>query len=461
MVLINIIVWNKYSWIKAPQSVLDSISEYLSYPVKNSHYTTSGKEKVSLLTFKNAFKTGFLKGVMKIVVDSGYEFTIEDKRNNRFVVEEVITELPTGTLRDYQKDSVKAIFPNTRMVWYRGVVNAATNAGKNWIIGCVVKTVQPHSKVMITVHRVELFKQLYEFLTECGIKVSRYGNYKNKAYKELGDVTLCMYTTMAPNITNADVQLFLPTVGTVIVDECHRATAKNYYEVLKAADASCVVYLSGTPFNGEPAHDLNIIGDSGEQLVTITNQDLIEQGVSLKPTVQMYWLNEYDSASSYDDEKFNIIMSQQRLDIIRNEILGDLNKVVLISVLTKEHGQHLLNQLIGLPTTVDFIYSDDPDRTEKLEDYRKGIIKVLITTEVLKEGINIPLVNTLINAAWGKSIVWVKQFVGRLLRDDGINTTCTIVDFVDVGHNTKDQSLVRYALYQAEGFEIINNKYGN
>lgn len=458
MILIKIIVWNKYCWITAPASVLKSISEYLTYDVPNSRFTASGKDKISFLSNKNSFKTGFLKGVMDIVVASGYEFTITDKRENRFKVSEVVTQLPPGELRDYQKDIVEKIFRDTPMVWYRGIVDAATNAGKNWIIAAIVKTVQKDSKVLITVHRIELFKQLYEFLTECGIEVSRYGNYNKKLYKELGDVTLCMYTSMAPDMAKTELRAYLTSVGTIVVDECHRATAKSYYDILKEADASCVIYLSGTPFNGSAIHDLNVIGDSSNPIVSISNQDLINYKVSLKPKVNMYWLSDFDMSPNYDTEKQAIVVSAQRLEVITKEILADLDKILLISVATKEHGQYLLNNLISLPTTVDFIYSDDPDRFNKLDDYRKGIIKVLITTEVLKEGINIPLVNTLVNAAWGRSIVWVKQFVGRLLRSDGINSECKIIDFVDVGHNTKAQSLVRYGIYQNEGFEIIDHK---
>ncbi len=457
---ICITVWNKYCWTNSTDTViLKVIYDLLAYEIPNSRFTYSQSPIKSFLTKKNAFKTGFLPYVYQKLLQYSVEVELIDKRDNVFAIdpEELQLALPSGNLRDRQKEGmdslIKSPFPET-FIWQRGIINAATNFGKNWIITAMVRSVMHKSKVVITVHRRELFAQLYEFFIENHIAVHRYGSYKNYTYRELGIVTLVMPTSMFPNIETSEVQTFLSDVGTLIVDECHRATADDYSTVLSKVNASTVWYLSGTPFTGEANHDLSIVGDSGDVIFKVSNSELIADKVSLTPTVKFYNISGFDMAPTYEDEKQDIIHCPERLRIITEAITENINDVFLISVATKEHGNYLYNKLVLLPTTVDFLYSGDFLRDEKLIAYKEGRIKVLICTEVLKEGVNIPLVRTLINAAWGQSVVWVKQFVGRLLRSDGVSTTCTVIDFLDKGHNTRKHSFTRYNYYQKEGFEI-------
>ncbi len=457
--IVDIIVWNKYCWVKTNDpAILLKIYELLSYEIKQNRFNPKSGIH-SFLSKKNAFKTGFLPFVYSNLTAAGYQVLLQDQRKNRFEIsqEEIFTVIPEGELRARQVDAThKSFDPDFKdILWYRGILHAATNFGKNWQICALVKTVLPKSKVVVTVHRKELFNQLYDFLTANHVPVHRYGTYKNKTYKELGHVTLIMPTTIEPETDTVKVKTFMQDVGVLIVDECHRAAASNYYKLLFGIDAFAVWYLSGTPFTNNIEHDMNMVGDSSLVIAKISNSDLISDGVSQKPVVYFYRVKGVDLSLNFNDEKQNIIQCPYRLEVMKQVILNKIDDIYLISVATKEHGYYLLKHLITLPTTVDFIYSGDPQRTEKLNAYKVGDIKVLITTEVLKEGVNLPLIRTLINAAWGKSIVWVKQFVGRVLRSDDTNKQCTIIDFIDMGMHTRAHSLDRYAIYKKENFEII------
>ena len=450
--MIKFILWNKWSLLQCNDpKVIRTFSDFLSYKV-NGRFTKNGNDTVSLLTKKNAFKTGFFPLIYNLLKDN-YEISVQDNRTNLFYITEVDYTLPIGELRDNQIDCVKAFFASKG--WYRGIINAATNYGKNWVITSILKNLAPYTNVVITVHRTELFEQLYEMFTSCGLEVSLYGTLGKESYKNLGKITLLMPTSVGEEVLSSNFALHMKSVGALIVDECHRATAKEYMRVLSLIDAFAVCYLSGTPYTDNPNHDLNVIGDSGHEIFKITNKDLIDEGISQRPTVVIHTIHRRDYSIDYDEEKQSIITCEERLQIIKDYILADLDKVILIPVAVKDHGHYLYRELSSLPTTVDFIYSGDPHRRKKLSDYKDGKIKVLISTEVLKEGVNIPNINILINAAWGKSVVWVKQFVGRLLRHDGISSECLVVDFIDPGQNTKQHSYQRLERYTAESFEII------
>ncbi len=452
---VEIVIWNKWCFLNAPGNVRNDISAFLSYKVPGARFTYSGDEYKTLLTKKGAFKTGFLSSVVQRLSDIGCEVVKRDQRNNKFEIlpEEVVHTLPTGDLRERQIEVVDTIFSDSNNL--RGIVDAATNFGKNWIIAATVKTVLPKSKVVITIHRQELFVQLYEFLTECGIEVSRYGTYGKTRYTELGDVTLAMYKTLLVDIQTTEVLSHLKGVGTLLVDEAHRATSKEYYGVLSNIDAYAVFYLSGTPFTGVDQHDLNIVGDSGEVLIKVTNQDLVEDGVSQKPIVTFKKITQSSMPIfNYQDELLDLMYSQERLNWMKEIINNSLDSNTLISVRTKDHGEYLLVELSKLDTVVEFVQSNDPERLQKVKSFKDGITKVLITTEILKEGVNLPLIHNYINAAEGKSIVWLKQFLGRALRHDGINETVNVFDFVDMGRYTKPHSDERLSIYKNEGFDI-------
>jgi len=451
---VEIIVWNKWCYLNAAIGIKQDISALLSYKVPNSRFTYSQEEYRSMLTKKGAFKTGFLQSVVSRLKEIGCEVLIKDQRLNKFYVTDICQDLPAGDLRERQADVMRSIFADHNS--YRGIIDAATNFGKNWLIAAIVKTVESNSKVVITIHRQELFAQLYEFMTQCGIDVSLYGTYKGKKYSELGNVTLVMYKTLLTNIQSTEIQSHLKTTGTVIVDEAHRAAAKEYYTVLSYIEAYCVFYLSGTPFTGVDSHDLNMVGDSGEVIAKITNQDLISDGVSQKPIIKFFKITETGMPLfGYQDELLELWYSTHRLSIIKKIIAEDIDRNTLIAVKTKDHGEFLLTELSKLNTTVEFVQSNDPERSAKISSFRDGVTKVLITTEILKEGVNLPNIRNLINAAEGKSIVWLKQFLGRALRHDGVNESVNVYDFIDVGRYTKEHSEERLSIYKKEGFDII------
>jgi superfamily II DNA or RNA helicase len=62
-------------------------------------------------------------------------------------------------------------------------------------------------------------------------------------------------------------------------------------------------------------------------------------------------------------------------------------------------------------------------------------LKVLITTCIWREGINIPSLDVVVNAGGGKSEIATLQQIGRGLRKTDEKSTVTIVDFFDPSHN--------------------------
>ena len=397
------------------------------------------------------FKTGFLPIVYPFLISAGYDISFNDFRKNRFdKPDKVVTELMPWSLREFMVSDLDAFFSNSCGVYFpRGIYKAATNAGKNSFIASVCLTLDVTT--LIIVHRKELFNQAYDFFTECGIKVSRFGQGKY----ELGKFTLAMVRTLKNRMDKVSIKKHLSQVSCLIVDECHRASASEYKVIVSQTDAFGRFYVSGTPLaNTSDQALMDIVSQSGKVIAEVDNQFLIEKGYSQKPKVNIIEYGAYYHGEDYNSELKSMYYSQKRREVIRSICQDNLKKQVLIVVQHIEHGEYLFDGLYDLETVIEFVHGSDPLRSGKLERFESGQTNILISSMIMKEGVNIPTINVGINAFGGKSEITLKQVVGRLLRNDGTNTECFWYDFKDEGHYLSEHTSKRIELYRKEKFEI-------
>ena len=103
---------------------------------------------------------------------------------------------------------------------------------------------------------------------------------------------------------------------------------------------------------------------------------------------------------------------------------------------------------------VEFVHGEDPDKKQKIEDFAQGRTMVLISTTILREGVNIPIIANIINAVGGRAVVDLKQWMGRGERKHGDETSFTMHDFYDRGPYVERHSKARLAAYRKEGLDI-------
>ena len=103
-----------------------------------------------------------------------------------------------------------------------------------------------------------------------------------------------------------------------------------------------------------------------------------------------------------------------------------------------------------------FIHGDSPHRTEALESFRRGELGVLISSQILDEGVDVSGIDVLAIAGGMKCKRELLQRVGRgLRRKEGGPNVLRIVDFMDAGNRyLDDYSEKRRQIYEAEGFEV-------
>jgi len=437
-----------------------NLKRELSVFVPNHERTLKFKQrvwdgKIRFITKSLEFNTGFLPAVYGMLTDAGFKITLEDYRDNVISYpESIVTELQAFPLRDYQERLATTGMHNmlSDMYFPRGIYNAATNAGKNSIITSIILSLKANTLVLV--HRKELLKQIKSALETEGIEVHQVGLGKFST----GNVTVAMYKTLLNKTTDVNVKAYLDSVECLLVDECHRAASKEYMKLIDQINAFAVYYFSGTPLASENAIDhMNIFARSGAILEVIENKFLMEKGYSQE--IQIIMLN-YDERTlhpgeMYDDEVSRIRYSKDKLQMMRHVCETFPKDQILIPVESIEHGKFLIKNLINLPTTIEFVTGPDKDRDEKLERFKNKTTRILIATMLMKEGINIPTINTIIYAAGGKSETTIKQLAGRLVRADGINDTCKFFDFNDIGGYVGKHVEKRLEIYRKENFKIL------
>lgn len=254
----------------------------------------------------------------------------------------------------------------------------------------------------------------------------------------------------------------------VIAEEAHEAGGNSYFDVMTACvNAHYRLALTATPFmRGDAESNMRLMGCSGGIMIKITEKQLIDLGILATPvflTLPTERPKSLFKGSSYDKAyRVGIVENEWRnkrivAECIRMSRYG-LTSMILVQRVN--HGNALKDYLTKIGMRVRFIKgSDDQDaRKHALKQLATGEINVLIGTNILDVGVDVPSVGFIALAGGGKAEVANRQRIGRGLRakKSGPNI-CFVLDFVDE-HNKhlKEHAIQRKAIItKTPGFARI------
>ena len=325
---------------------------------------------------------------------------------------------------------------------------------------------------------VEIFNQLTEIAKLPTSKIQKALKWQAQAYDKL----LKKKAKKAYDKYNQTKDI-LNRVRAVIVDEAHEAAANSYQlALLNMPNARLRIGLTGTV----PSHTENMVrwtkfkGIFGDNIIKVSNHEMIEKGFAAKPIIKLVPINQPVKLDNQIDiqlppnlpkrmqplakyqlaYKLGIINNSFRnklIELLTEKLVALKNGPVLIIVSEIDHGEILQSGLQNLGIPSKFIYGDKTmDERQAIFDLIKNNQSpVLIGTQLLDTGIDIPNLKYLIYVSGGKSIRQVLQRVGRMLRKTANKKTTTIFDLQD--HTTNilyRQAQARVKIYQDEQFEI-------
>ena len=383
--------------------------------------------------------------------------------------------LETRTLRDYQSRAVIKSIINRR-----GIVQAATGAGKTEICAATVAHLLRDKlikNVLILVPSGYLMEQTYLRFRAFGfhsVCCMGYGHkYKpNKiVYVSVVDSAYRLLMSESSPIAKVDA---------LMLDEAHHAPAKMWSYVCSEVDAKYRLAYTATAFDDPEKYcfdDLLLIGLTGPIIFDIPSVELRRRGYLAEPVVTLiktlskgiysfYWQAVYDSGIKFNYQRNSAIAS------VANSCYEGGYKT-LIFVGYKKHG-HIIARLLQEHYGVESIFVQGGKTTTqyspsgKIQNHSWSVDDIgqyvnnrerviVITTTVLDEGIDIPIINVLIMGTGMKKYRRTIQRLGRGMRpkEEGEENKVYVFDFWDDHHQwLESQSEKRLKTYEREEYTI-------
>lgn len=439
-------------------------SKEFKFRVKGAFWSPAFQERrwdgfKRYITEGGYFQTGYLPKMVGFLKRNNYQVSFEDNRDP-FEIDNIPNKVGNASLRDYQGDGVRAVLNNQvdDIPFPRGIVGAATNAGKTIIAAGIHLAYR--QKTIFLINEKPLFEQLVKELEE--FLPGKVGQIS--ANKEIwADFMICMVPTLYRRIKKIGNKL--AGFGVCLVDECDLATSKSYSTVLKHL-YNCYVKigLSGSPFVHKDKNKNEMLRELfGDIIFTIKSRELISRGWSSDIKVRILMGNEdVVIKGNYDEEyRFGIIENKDRNNKIYKRVKHHLKyQRSPILVVSKNHRHieilyKLINKKLGDKAKVKMMHHKTKDRTQITNDFRDGKIDILVASLIVKRGLNFPLTKYILNTAGGDSMSLLLQLIGRGNRKHKSKKKTVMEDFFDNGNYLKRHSKHRIQLYKSEGYVVL------
>jgi DNA repair protein RadD len=333
--------------------------------------------------------------------------------------------------RQYQDDAVQNARKALGKV-QRALINAPTGAGKTVIASTIIKSaVKKGSCILFLAHRRELVNQCSAKLDDFGVVnhgVIMRGHFK--ARNKHAPVQVASIQTL--------IRRELPPADLIVIDECHRAVAKSYLDVLSNYPKAKVLGLTATP----ERTDGKGLDSLFEDIITVASTPwLIEQGFLVKPDV---WVSPTGvdpskivkrKTGDYTQEEMARIeqaMDTPTLcgDIVRHYRKHAEGRPAVVFAMGIQHSLHLTEAFQAEGIATAHVDGETPVkvRDDTIRDWKAGKIQVVCNVGVFVEGFDFPELYCCILARPTKSVTIYLQAVGRVMRPAPGKTRCIVLD---------------------------------
>lgn len=248
----------------------------------------------------------------------------------------------------------------------------------------------------------------------------------------------------------------------ILVSNCHHAASDSFYKVFNNLPSAVIrLGLTGTVDKTNPVNVMKLYSCMGPVIKKISNDFLIQRGVSAKPVCLMFKIKypELDDMEYNDAYNLGIVNNAYRHEIIYDicEKETKSNNKVLILVERIEHGEQIKELLESLNKKVYFTNGQlgSVEREDLLNKLRCGELDVLIASNILDEGVDVSGINALIYARGMRSMRKLLQGIGRGLRAKEGENILRFYDFIDdTNFKLLKHSQERYVTLEKENFDI-------
>ena len=332
---------------------------------------------------------------------------------------------------------------------HRNLIVAATGTGKTVIAALDYRRLArevygSNPKLLFVAHRKEILEQarrMYqEVLTDATFgELLVDGQQPEKwryVFASVQSLTVDRLSTLAPD--HFDV---------VVIDEFHHAQASSYQRILDHIEPMELLGLTATPersdgidvrsfFGGRTAAELRLWDALEQNLLCPFHYFGIHDGTDLEALQWRrggYDLAQLTALYTGNDARTRIVIDQLRDKITDVGTMRALGFCVSV-----EHARYMAEKFVqaGIPARAVVGLDDSIERRTALAALRDGDVNVLFTVDLFNEGLDIPLVDTVLFLRPTESATVFLQQLGRGLRLAPGKSVLTAMDFV--GHQRRE-----------------------
>lgn len=382
----------------------------------------------------------------------------EPPRDNSLFDIQIPNDILKGLeLFDFQCESIKKA-----VILKKGIISCPTGGGKTEQILGTLRYLLDHQKIktaLIVVPSVGIAQQIYERARLRGfnseeISMASGGMREVRSTKIIvGVINTLDNVLKGPKRGFRD---FILGADAIIWDECHHASASRYLNLALSTRSPYLLYYSASPFKeksfwSDPS-DCLLYALAGGIIFHIPQGYLYQLGLLAQPVVYFKIIPGKESKSR---GRYTTVYEKHVVkNTIRNEAICNyaskfarLKFPVLILVQRIEHARILMESLkdyrvmgvLGSSKSLIFeqemIIEAEIDYNQFRADFERGAYEIIIASQVMDEGMDLPAIGAVILAGGGKSRVKQLQRAGRGLRRKKTGKNCVyILDFYDQTH---------------------------
>ena len=231
---------------------------------------------------------------------------------------------------------------------------------------------------------------------------------------------------------------------TVVVDECHRLAAKRFHTFVTMISPRILLGLTATPErsdgqpilcyfdsrpDGSPAVELRLWHALDQQLLSPFEYYACDDDTDFSevPWEQPGELAAIDNLVTGNDVRARLVLNEWRR--LAGEPTHGRTLVFCVSVAHAEYMTGVLNQA-GIKAICVVGNTPQDERRRAPERLASGEVAALVTCDLYNEGVDLPLVDTLLLLRPTQSPVLFQQQIGRGLRLAKGKESCLVLDFV-------------------------------
>ena len=407
---------------------------------------------------KGKFATGLLPEVVKALTKVHVKVQITDNRTapikNNEITKDSLSEYNDRDgnqieLYDYQHEIANKAWKHER-----GIIKAATSAGKTMLFISMIKSIPPNTPTLILFRTKTLASQTYKEFKKFGLE------NVGLVHGEVKDPNIIMCATIQ---SAHNFESLLPKFKILIVDECHEfATNKSISIFKKMKGCRYRFGFSATPWSEkDDVKKYRLKSWFGAVLDEIKTDYLQERNILSDSICNFHLIDEPHDiyALNYQDAYEQGIIKNKHFHDKVKQIMDSYDSGRHIIVVERiEHGDALHTTIPGSL----WVQGSDDQKTreriiEQLCNSEPDEKVIAIATRILQTGVNI-FVHSVTNAAGYKSDIMTIQRIGRGLRTAKDKER---LDYHDFMFNNNDylmrHSKARMKYLKKEGHKIVEH----